>query len=496
MYEQFFGLSEKPFVLTPNPRFVFYSERYREAEDQLLYAIAHGEGFMMVTGRPGTGKTTLCRDLLEKLDRTRYRSALMFNPFMNGIEMLSTLLGEYGVSMPPTATRKQLLDSLNSYLLAQLATGFRCVAIFDEAQHLSTEFLEQIRVLSNLETDSEKLIQIVLVGQPELLERIRTPAMAQLDQRVSVRCTLTDLDEGETDRYIHHRLYIAGARGQVRFDQRAVRDLRAASQGVPRVINLVADRALLAGYVAQTHEIGHEEVHKAVAALRGEDANLNTTERAAAIDLRGVRGARRVALAAAVVAAVTVLAGAGYALSRGRVTSTPEALYWRATMARDPADARQLFERLATGHPRAARTEEALLHLTELDMARGDRAAALEHLARLRRDFPRGPLASRIGLWTAKVHLAGGDTAAACVALAAGTGADVDLVRRQGAELSATCAARRATAAAGMASIAEPPSDTSVMPAGAAMPVSPVNTFSLRRAPTDSVPLRRPAGSP
>src|SRR5438105_5321564 len=210
MYESFFGLKDKPFALTPNPKFVLYSRQYREAEGQLLYGISNREGFMLVTGEPGTGKTTLCRDLIEKFDKNRTHSALIFNPFLNAHEMLAALLGEFGVSAPSNASRKELLDRLNQFLLAQLVLGKSCVAIFDEAQHLTTEFLEQIRVLSNLETDQEKLIQIILVGQPELLGLIRTPKMAQLDQRVSVRCTLTHLDRVQMERYIYHRLNVAG----------------------------------------------------------------------------------------------------------------------------------------------------------------------------------------------------------------------------------------------------------------------------------------------
>src|SRR5437868_2619831 len=247
MYETFYGLRDKPFSLTPNPRFVFYSKQYHEAEGQLIYGINNREGFMLVTGQPGTGKTTLCRDLIEKLDRDRVQSALIFNPFLNGVEMLAALLTEFGVAIPPGGERRALLDHLNQFLLAQLALGKSCVAIFDEAQHLSLEFLEQIRVLSNLETDEEKLIQIVLVGQPELLDKIRTPQMSQLDQRVSIRCTLSDLDEEETDRYMHHRLNVAGARGQIRFSSKAVAEIYRASHGVPRLINLICDRALLAG---------------------------------------------------------------------------------------------------------------------------------------------------------------------------------------------------------------------------------------------------------
>src|SRR3954469_7713452 len=248
MYESFFGFNDKPFSLTPNPRYVFYSQQYREAEGQLLYGISNREGFMLVTGQPGTGKTTLCRDLIEKLDHSRIQSALIFNPFLNAHEMLAALLGDFGISAPQHASRKELLDRLNQFLLAQLVLGKSCVAIFDEAQHLSTEFLEQIRVLSTLETDQEKLLQIVLVGQPELLDKIRTPGMAQLDQRVSIRCRLTDLNEQETDRYIHQRMNLAGARGQVSFNRKAIAEIFAASSGVPRLINLVSDRALPAPY--------------------------------------------------------------------------------------------------------------------------------------------------------------------------------------------------------------------------------------------------------
>lgn len=270
MYEGFFGLTEKPFSLTPNPRYVFYSEHYRSAFDHLMYGLNEKEGFMLLTGQVGTGKTTLCRELMERLDPERFRTALLFNPFLNGTEMLQALVSEFGCSYPPGASRKELLDRLNRYLLSQLIDGRTCVAIFDEAQHLSPEFLEQIRVLSNLETDREKLIQIVLVGQPELRERIQQPSLAQLDQRVSVRCTLRDLNREEAECYIYHRLSAAGARGRIHITPRAISRIFAASQGVPRLINLLCDRALLAGYVAQTMKIGTRHVEQGLTSLRGE----------------------------------------------------------------------------------------------------------------------------------------------------------------------------------------------------------------------------------
>src|SRR5688572_21720126 len=271
MYEEFYGLSVKPFSLTPNPRFVFQSDQYRTAEEALLYGIGQKEGFMLVTGAPGTGKTTLCRDLLEKLNPEQYRVALIFNPFLNGVEMLQALLSEFGLGDSNTTSRKELLDKLNTYLLQQLANGRTCIAIFDEAQHLSIEFLEQIRVLSNLETDNEKLIQIILVGQPELQELIRTPQLAQLDQRVSVRSSLTHLSSDETGRYIYHRLNVAGAKGHIRFDEIGLRLIHMATAGVPRLINLTCDRALLAAYGLQSRSISETHVRQAIASLRGEE---------------------------------------------------------------------------------------------------------------------------------------------------------------------------------------------------------------------------------
>lgn len=300
MYEDFYSLSERPFSLTPNPRYVFYSSRYRAAADELHYGIERKEGFMLLTGWPGTGKTTLCRDLLDKLEPEKYRSALVFNPFLNGVEMLQALLTEFRVPFPLGASRNDLLNSLNNFLLGQLAASRTCVAVFDEAQHMSTEFLEQIRVLSNLETTDEKLIQIVLVGQPELLFRIKMPGMAQLDQRVSVRSSLSHLNQEETKRYIYHRLDVAGARGRVEFTDRAVARIYRASQGIPRRINAICDQTLLAGYVDRTRNLGLHQVKQAIASLRGDEADSR-------ISSGGL--ARRVAVALSAVAAL--LAGAG-----------------------------------------------------------------------------------------------------------------------------------------------------------------------------------------
>lgn len=273
MYEQYYGLRERPFSLTPNPRYVFYSDRYRKALDEVMYGIDRKEGFMLLSGLPGTGKTTLSRDLLEKLDPDRHCSALIFNPFLNGSEMLTSLLTEFGIEYPNNAPRNELLSRLNKFFLGQLSAGRTCVAIFDEAQHLSAEFLEQIRVLSNLETADEKLIQIVLVGQPELIQRLKMPGMAQLSQRVSVRSALTHMNLEETRRYIYHRLNVAGARGSLEFSKPAIALIYKASQGIPRRINAICDQSLLAGFVNQTQKVGVVEVRQAVSSLRGDEAD-------------------------------------------------------------------------------------------------------------------------------------------------------------------------------------------------------------------------------
>lgn len=450
MYEQFYGLTDKPFSLTPNPRFVFYSQQYREAEGQLLYGINNREGFMLVTGQPGTGKTTLCRDLIEKLDHDKSQSALIFNPFLNGVEMLAALLTEFGVSVPPGGSRKDLLDRLNQFLLAQLALGKSCVAIFDEAQHLSPEFLEQIRVLSNLETDQEKLIQIVLVGQPELLDKIRTPQMAQLDQRVSIRCTLNDLDEQETDRYIHHRLNVAGARGQIRFSPRAVSEIYRASHGVPRLINLICDRALLAGYAAQTRDIQPEHVRKAVAALRGEDAEVsaNVANAPARRRIGGGGGGRRAALLGALAAVAVVATAAVWFWPRTPSKPADEELYWRATMATSPADAERDLQALVTNYPTSKRFDDALLRLAQIEMGRGQRPAAIQHLTLLSQHAPAGITHTRALVLTAIAQLDGGDTTGACAKLPVGldsAAAGDALLSRDAQSVTTVCTARSAT---------------------------------------------------
>ncbi len=419
MYLDYFGFVDRPFSLTPDPRFVYYSRQYREAESQLLYGITNREGFMLVTGQPGTGKTTLCRNLLEKLPADQYHTAFIFNPFLNGTEMLATLLEEFRVPAPREASRKNLLDRLNEFLMQQLVKGRRCVAIFDEAQHLSIEFLEQVRVLSNLETEREKLIQIVLVGQPELLQKLGAPNMAQLDQRVSIRCGLSYLDASDTARYLQHRLNIAGSRGDVHFTQGAVTELHAAAGGVPRMINLVADRALLAAFTAESHEVGGAHVRKAVQSLRGEETMPQRTP-APTLAVRPRRRTRGWVAAGAAAGLLLVAAGAWRA-GLGRMASAavgPDLLYWQATLDAHPANAERALASLVRDFPRSRRLPDAAIRLAQLQAARGDRGAALATLGTLAGPSaaPDSALRLRIALWTSAIYLDGGDTVRACAA--------------------------------------------------------------------------------
>jgi len=253
MYEEFYGLKEKPFSLTPDPKFLFLSEEHRSALELLLYSIRRREGFALLTGEVGTGKTLLCRALVERLDPNT-KVALILNPMLSEKELLKAILQDLGLDYNKE-TKKELIDELNSFLLKQAAQGGTTVLIIDEAQNLSFEVLEQIRLLSNLETDKEKLIQIILVGQEELKEKLELPRLRQLNQRISVRYHLTPLSKDEVRRYIDHRLMIAGSNGEVVFSKGAINVIYRCSRGIPRLINLICDRALLCGYIEQTYEI-------------------------------------------------------------------------------------------------------------------------------------------------------------------------------------------------------------------------------------------------
>jgi len=246
MYLDYYGLKERPFALVPDPRFLFLSRAHREALAHLLYGIESGDGFIEVVGQVGTGKTTLCRTLLGRVG-TDVEIAYIFNPSPSEIELLMSINREFGL---PTAARGrgELLEQLNRFLLEKRLQDRRVLLVIDEAQNLEPAVLEQIRLLSNLETDQEKLLQIILIGQPELEENLARADLRQLKQRITVRWDLSPFDRQEVAEYVHHRLRVAGLDDPDIFTPAALRALYRVTRGTPRVINAVADRALLAGY--------------------------------------------------------------------------------------------------------------------------------------------------------------------------------------------------------------------------------------------------------
>jgi general secretion pathway protein A len=267
VYLEYFGLTEPPFDISPNPRFLFYSVKHREAFIHLLYGIRERKGFMQLTGEVGAGKTTLCRALLEQLDG-RFATALILNPVLSAGELLKGIAIEFGLAAQGL-DRLETLGVLNEFLLAQAKAGREAVLLIDESQDLTDELLEQVRLLSNLETDNRKLLQIALVGQPELRDRLNHPRLRQLRQRITVRYHLPPLDRREVDRYIRHRLHVSGANGTPYFTWLALRRVFRYSQGIPRLVNAICDKALLAGFVYQQKCIDFRMVSRAVRELEG-----------------------------------------------------------------------------------------------------------------------------------------------------------------------------------------------------------------------------------
>jgi general secretion pathway protein A len=264
MYLEYYGLKEAPFSITPDPRYVFLSERHRDALAHLLYGIGKGGsgGFVQLTGEVGTGKTTLCRLLLEQLPE-HTRVALVLNPKLSPVELLETIGEELKLDVGERrGSLKGLVDTLNAYLLDAYAQGLRVVLIVDEAQNLSTEALEQIRLLTNLETPTQKLLQIILLGQPELREKLGDTELRQLAQRITARYHLTPLDRPETEAYVRHRVAVAGG-AKLPFSRLGLRALYQRSGGVPRLINIIADRALMAGFAREQDSIGERLVDRA-----------------------------------------------------------------------------------------------------------------------------------------------------------------------------------------------------------------------------------------
>lgn len=269
MYLAYYGLKEPPFDLTPNPRFLFFSAKHREAFNHLLYGIRERKGFVQLTGEVGAGKTTLCRALLEQLDSDRYATALILNPVLDGDLLIRAIAHEFGLN-GTGSDRLKTLESLNRHLLSLAGAGREAILLIDEAQGLSDEMLEQVRLLSNLETHDRKLLQIILMGQPELRQRLDHPRLRQLRQRITVRYHLRALTRAEVIRYVQHRLAVSGARGTPYFTLPALWRVHHYSGGIPRLINAVCDKALLAGFVCQTHRIDFALVGRAIRELEGD----------------------------------------------------------------------------------------------------------------------------------------------------------------------------------------------------------------------------------
>ena len=261
-YEQFYGFAQPPFTLTPDPRFLYRSESHGEAIAQLLQAIRRKEGFIILTGDIGTGKTTSCRALLEQLDSSTFTS-LVLNPFLTIEELLREVLLDFGVvsreavrsGRIATASKHELISTLHDFLLSLMPIHGSAVLIIDEAQHISSPVLEQIRIISNLETNESKLLQIVLVGQLNLLDALANADMRQLDQRISIRAKLKPLNREEVEAYIAHRLWVARASSAVTFDTEALDLAHLLTGGIPRIINLLCDRCLMLGAQMRVHRV-------------------------------------------------------------------------------------------------------------------------------------------------------------------------------------------------------------------------------------------------
>lgn len=274
MYEQYYGFVQPPFTLTPDPRFLYRSESHEEAITLLRQAIRRKEGFIVLTGDIGTGKTTTCRALLEQLDANVFTS-LILNPFLSVEELLREVLLDFGVvsregvrsGRISTASKHELISTLHDFLLSLMAIHGSAVLIIDEAQHLSTQVLEQIRIISNLETNESKLLQIVLVGQLNLLDVLAAAEMRQLDQRISIRAALKPLNRLEVEAYIAHRLWVARGSTAVTFEPTALDRVHAYTGGVPRIINLLCDRSLMQSAQMRVNRVTPAIIDEAAAGM-------------------------------------------------------------------------------------------------------------------------------------------------------------------------------------------------------------------------------------
>jgi general secretion pathway protein A len=301
MYQDYFGIEENPFSLTPDPRYLFMTEGHQEALAHLLYGVSEGGGFVLLTGEVGTGKTSVCRCLLEQLP-AQAEVALVLNPRLDEIELLATVFDELGIKQPETSSLKTLVDGLNQHLLRLHAEGRHAVLIIDEAQSLRPTVLEQVRLLTNLETDKRKLLQIILIGQPELDEILNRRELRQLAQRITSRAHLEPLSAMETSAYMTHRLEVAGLGAEI-FTRRARAEVYTRSGGIPRLINSLCDRCLLAAFAKETKQVDRKMVRKAAAEVLGR----HVKSRASGWKILPWAVATATATAAAAVIAVTLI---------------------------------------------------------------------------------------------------------------------------------------------------------------------------------------------
>lgn len=267
MYKNFFGLNEEPFSMTPDPRYIYFSRKHQEAFATLVYGVNYRKGFIEITGEIGAGKTTLCRRLLAEV-AGKAKTALIVNPALSDVQLLGAIVEDFGIECK-VKNRKGYFDALNKFLLEVGQKGMTSVLIIDEAQNLKMKTLEQIRLLSNLETEREKLLQIILVGQPELRETLRHPSLTQLRQRVALRYHLSALDAQETTEYIAWRIRVAGGFGKVTFTPDAIALIFNITQGVPRLINSICDKAMLTAYVRETRTLDEKIIESAIQEAEG-----------------------------------------------------------------------------------------------------------------------------------------------------------------------------------------------------------------------------------
>jgi general secretion pathway protein A len=267
MYQSFYGFSEMPFNITPDPRFLYLSPTHQEALQHLKYGVREKKGFIVLVGEVGCGKTTLCRRFLNELDPAHYDTALILNPRVTETQMLKAILTELGETKL-SRSQNDLVAQMNRVLLERIEKGRDIVLIIDEAQNLSFDVLEQIRLLSNLETDQQKLLQIVLMGQPELKEVLAQDKLRQLRQRILVHYELHPLSLADMGHYIHHRLTLAGGNGRPTFTSWALRALHRNSGGIPRIVNNLCDKALLAAFIRDSDEVNYWDVRRAIREMK------------------------------------------------------------------------------------------------------------------------------------------------------------------------------------------------------------------------------------